>query len=207
MKRIIITGFVFLFYLSANAQYFGLQTGGLASNIKWRNDIYTVNTVVKPAFLAGITLDIPLKNTMAVNLALNYKWVGAALIDSTDLSALRLGYVNFDATYNYLFDMNTYQLYVEGGGYIGYLVNAQKAFKPENGDVTYEDLKIGKEPTDDILAMDIGVTIGAGVYVGNWKFGIGYMSSIIDLSPDSEVILRNKAGYLRVAYLFNRKKK
>ena len=41
--------------------------------------------------------------------------------------------------------------------------------------------------------MDIGVKIGAGVYVGSWKFGIGYMSSIIDLSPDSEIILRNKA--------------
>ena len=127
MKRIIITGFVFLFFLSANAQYFGIQGGGLASNIKWRNDIYTINTLVKPAFLAGVTLDIPIQNTMAVNLALNYKWVGAAMIDSTDIGAVQLGYVNLDVTFNYIFETNnTVRPFIEGGGYFGYLVNVRK---------------------------------------------------------------------------------
>lgn len=207
MKKIIITGFVFLFFLSANAQYFGLQGGGLAANIKWRNDIYTVNTLVKPAFLAGVTLDIPIKNTMAVNLALNYKWVGAAMTDSTDIGAVQLGYVNLDVTFNYIFETNnTVRPFIEGGGYFGYLVNAQKVFAPDGQDPYTESVNIGTESTDDIIAFDLGLTIGGGVYIKSWKFGLGYSSSIIDLSPDTEWILRNKMGYLKVTYFFGKNK-
>ena len=207
MKRIIITGFVFLFYLSANAQYFGLQAGGLASNIKWRNDIYTVNTVVKPSFMAGITLDIPIQNTMAVNLALNYKLVGAAMIDSTDLGAVQLGYVNLDVSFNYIFQTNgALRPFIEGGGYGAYLVNAQKVFKPENQDLYKEEVKVGSAIDDEIIPFDIGLMIGGGIYLKSWKFALGYQSSIIDLSPDTEWILRNKIGYLKVTYFLGKNK-
>ena len=94
MKKITITCLVLMIFLSTSAQHFGIQAGALATNVQWRNDIYTVNTLVKPGFMAGVTLDIPIKNTMAVNIGLNYKWAGAALTDSTDIAALRLGYVN-----------------------------------------------------------------------------------------------------------------
>lgn len=207
MKRIIITGFIFMFILSANAQYFGFQGGGMATNIKWRNDIYTINTLVKPAFMAGITLDIPIRNTMAVNLALNYKWVGAAMIDSTDIGAVQLGYVNLDVTFNYIFETNAaVRPYIEGGGYGAYLVNAQKIFKPENQDGYTESVKIGSSSTDEIIAWDLGLTIGGGIYLKSWKFGLGYSESIIDLSPDSEWILRNKMGYLKATYFFGKNK-
>lgn len=207
MKKFIITGFILMFFLSANAQYFGVQAGGLASNIKWRNDIYTVNTLVKPAFMAGVTLDIPIQKTMAVNLALNYKWVGAAMIDSTDIGAVQLGYVNLDATFNYIFETDgAVRPFIEGGGYAAYLVNAQKVFKPENQDAYTEGVKIGNEATDEIIAWDLGLTIGGGVYLNSWKFSLGYSESIIDLSPDSEWILRNKMGYLKATYFFGKNK-
>lgn len=204
-KSIILVGLFLLFCMGTIAQHFGLQAGGVASNVQWRNDIFTVNTIVKPGFLAGVTLDIPLNNSMVVNTAINYKCIGAAMADTSDLAAIRLGYVNLDVTYDYLFDMKTYQLYVEGGGYLGYLVKAENIIKPENGDKTTEDLNIGTETTDDIKPLDIGLTIGAGVYLNKWKFGIGYQGGIINLSPGDEYILRNKMGYLRVAYLLNKK--
>jgi len=204
-KSIILVGLFLLFGMGTFAQHFGIQGGGLASNVQWRNDIFTVNTIVKPGFLAGITLDIPLKNTMVINTAINYKCIGAAMIDSTDLASIRLGYINLDVTYDYLFDMKTYQLYVEGGGYLGYLVKAENINKPENGDKTKEDLKIGTATTDDIKPLDVGLTIGAGVYLNKWKFGIGYQGGIINISPGEEYIFRNKTGYLKVAYLLNKK--
>ena len=206
MKRIVFLSLITFLGFSLQAQHFGLQAGVLASNIKWRNEFYTINSIVKPGFMAGITLDIPLKNTMAINLALNYKWTGASFIDSTNLSSVRFGYINFDATYDYIFDMGSYQLYAEGGGYIAYLVSAKKGLKPENEDVSFENLNIGTSETDDIKPWDMGLTVGVGVYLGKWKFGIGYQGSVINLSPGTEWILRNKVGYLRAAFFFNRKK-
>ncbi|MBU2553191.1 MAG: PorT family protein [Bacteroidetes bacterium] len=206
MKRFITTVLVLFLFLSLNAQRFGVQGGGMLSNMKWRNDYFTLNTTVKPGFLLGVTYDLPLKNTMALNFALNYKCVGAAFIDSTDLASVRLGYVNLDIAYDYIFDMNKYKLYAEGGGYFGYLVRAQSVWKHKDQDTKTENLNIGTNDSDDILPMDVGVTFGVGVYYGVWKFGIGYQSSIINLSPDKNHVLRNQMGFLRATYFFGNKK-
>ena len=153
------------------------------------------------------SLDIPIKNTMAVNLALNYKWVGAAMNDSTDLGAVQLGYANLDVTFNYIYETTfAVRPFIEGGGYGAYLVNAQKVFAPDGQDPYTESVNIGNSSTDDITAWDIGLTIGGGVYLNNWKFAVGYSESIIDLSPDTEWILRNKMGYAKVTYFFGKKK-
>lgn len=207
MRKIIIIGFIFIISLSANAQYFGLQAGGIASNIKWRNDIYTVNTILKPAFQAGVTLEIPIKNTMAVNTALNYKWMGADMIDSTDIGSVQLGYVNLDVTFNYIFETNVaVRPFIEGGGYGAYLVHAQKVFKPEKEEAYTESVKIGTASTDEIIAWDLGLTIGGGIYIKSWKFGLGFTASVIDLSPDTEWFLGNKMTYLKAIYFFGKGK-
>jgi hypothetical protein len=200
---------IMAFTLIGFTQHFGFQGGGMAANIKYRNDMYTLNTYVKPAFLAGIALEIPIKNTMAVTTALNYKWVGAAFNDDSDLAAYRLGYVNLDATFNYIFDMvPVVQPYVEGGGFLAYLVNASSVRNPEGtDDVIKKDLDIGTAKEDDIKPWDAGFSIGAGVYLNKWKFGVGYQESFINLSPDPDFLLWNKMGYLRATYFINRKKK
>ena len=129
-KKITIAEFVLLLVATSYAQHFGIQAGGLVSNFVQRTDLYSVNTVPKPGVIAGITLDIPLKNTMALNMGLNYKWCGAALLDSTDVAATRLGYINFDFTYDYIFEtVGKIRPYVEGGGYAGYLVRAYTVYK------------------------------------------------------------------------------
>lgn len=207
MKRLIILFVVFfILNVAGVAQYFGIHGGALATNVQWRDNYYTLNTLVKPGFMAGITLEFPIKNIMAVNTALNYKWTGASFIDSTDIAAVRLGYVNLDITVNYIFEGKTVRPYVEGGTYLGYLVTARSVFKPENKDVEYENLQVGFDKDDEIIPLDFGWTIGGGVYLRNWKFGLGYQASFINLSPDGEHILRNKIGYLRATFFFNRKK-
>lgn len=188
------------------AQHFGVQGGGVLSNIKWRNDVFTVNTFVKPGFLAGIAVDFPLNNNMAISTALNYKWVGAALSQANDLSSLRLGYINLDFTYNYIFDLETFQIYLEGGGYAAYLANAESIYKPEGQDAYSEEVKIGYDETDEIIPFDFGIEIGGGFYLGKWKLGLGYQTSLIDLSPNNEQLLWNKIGTIKATYFFNRNK-
>jgi hypothetical protein len=207
MKKLILTTLLGVLFLTSNAQYFGFQAGALASDILWRNDLYTLNTLPKPGFIAGVTLDIPIKNTMAVNLALNYKWTGASRLDSTDVSAVRLGYINLDATFNYIFETNAaVRPYIEGGGFGAYLVNAQSIYIPDGEDSYSEDVKVGNSNDDEIIPWDFGLTIGGGIYLKSWKFGAGYSATVIDLSPTSEFILRNSMGYLKATFFLGKKK-
>lgn len=76
----------------------------------------------------------------------------------------------------------------------------------DQGDIAREDIKVGTSEDDDIVAYDIGLTIGGGVYYKSWKFGFGYSGSIIDLSPNKDLILRNKIGYLKATYFFGKNK-
>jgi hypothetical protein len=99
------------------------------------------------------------------------------------------------------------QPYVEGGGFLGYLVNASTVSNFDGNNIVKEDLKIGSSKGDDIKPWDAGFSIGAGVYLNKWKFGIGYQESFINLSPDPDFWLWNKMGYLRATYFINRKKK
>lgn len=203
-KLFLLLGFFITSSMLLQAQHIGIQGGGVLSNVSWRNDLATLNTKIKPGFLAGITLDIPLNNSMVINTAINYKTMGTWLNDSTDLASFNLGYVNLDATYNYIFDMKSFQIYAEGGGYISYLVIAKSIYKPTNEDRYTEDLKIGTSEDDDLGHLDLGLTIGAGVYLGKFKFGVGYQAGVLDVSHSNDYIFINRMGYLRAAYFFNR---
>ena len=206
-KSIIIIGLLLMFSMSGIAQNFGVQGGGMAANVRYRDNMYSLNTRVKPAFLVGVTLEFPIKTTMAVNTALNYKWVGAAFFgDSTDIHALQLGYVNLDLTFNYIFDMvTTVKPFVEGGGYAAYLTNATQVDIAEDGSYSNSSINIGTAVTDDIKPWDAGFTIGGGVYINKWKFGAGYQASFMNLSPQKDLYLWNKMGYLKATYFFGKK--
>ena len=207
MKKLILSTFILLFTFTSYAQYFGIQAGALASNVKWRNEHYTLNTLLKPGFILGVTMDIPIQQTMAVNLALNYKWAGAGMIDTTNVEELQLGYINLDVTFNYIFQTTSeVRPYIEGGGFGAYLVNSKLAIMDNQGDLIREDIKVGTSEDDDIVPYDIGLTIGGGIYYRSWRFGFGYSESIIDLSPNKDLILRNKIGYLKATYFFGKKK-
>jgi len=168
MKQIkIVLSLIVVLSFTGNAigQHIGIQAGGLLSNIKWRNELYTVNTFTKAGAMGGITLDIPLKNDMVFNTALNYKYMGTVIKDSSALGSMRFGFINLDLTYCYLFDMKTFQIYIEGGGYVGYMVNASRVDKPEGEDEEVTDLEIGTSSDDQIKPWDMGLSIGGGVYL------------------------------------------
>lgn len=208
MKRIIAFSLIILaFALTSSAQYFGLQAGGLLSNVNWKNKNVTANTKIKPGFLAGISLEIPVHKSMAINTALNYKVMGASMWDTASFAALRLHYINFDVTFNYIFKLGSVEPYIEAGPYLAFAVKAQEVYQPDSVDTFKEDLKIGTSKDDDIRPLDAGFTIGVGLYVSNFKFGLGYSHGFVNISPGDDYSIRNRNGYLRVTYFINRKKK
>ena len=206
MKKFTITFLLLVIFITTSiAQHFGIQAGGMATNVRWRNEYFTLNTLPKPGFMAGITLDIPVAEKMTIMTALNYKWVGAVYNDTSDVSAIHLGYVNLDITFNYIFtDVKVVHPYVEGGTYVAYMVNSNRVVKSKDENANYEDLKVGFDEQDNIIPWDFGWTIGGGVYLDKWKLGIGYQASMINLSPSKDLVLRNRMGYLRATYFFNR---
>jgi hypothetical protein len=204
-KSIILIALLTAMALPGMAQHFGIQAGGMLSNVRWRNEYFTLNTLPKEGFMAGVALDIPVAEKMSILTALNYKWIGTVYNDTSDVSSMQLGYVNLDITFNYVFtDVKVVHPYVEGGTYVAYMVNSNRVIKAKDDNANYDDLKVGTSETDHIKPWDFGWTIGGGVYLDEWKFGAGYQASMINLSPNSDYVLRNSAGYLRVTYFFNR---
>lgn len=206
MKRNLIVLSILLLSVSFAHAQFGVQVAGTAANMLWDNStLYTINTKIKPGAQIGLTYDIPLANKMVINTGLNYKHAGTWIRDNKDVAAMRLNYINLDVTYNYIFNIANLEIYAEGGGYAGYAISGKIKYRLENADDYEETLSIGtSEIDDDIKPIDGGLTIGAGIYFGSFKFGIGYMHGLVNISTQDDQTMRNRNGYLRVAYLFGR---
>ncbi len=213
MKKILLLLVGLSIFGMANAQHFGLFAGPQMTNMSMENATLIVKTNFKPGFFAGFTVDFPLNNNMVINSSISYKTGGtiidngSLLDDDTEVLVLRTDNISLDLTYLYLFDLNTIQLYAEGGGYLGYAMGGKYVYKPKDGDKYTEPLKIGSSDTDDLKAFDFGITIGAGVYMNKFKFGLGFQQGLFNLSTsdDSQDVARNQAVFAKVAYFFNRK--
>ena len=187
------------------AQHFGVQAGGSLSNMKYKTDLFTYNSKIKPSFFMGLTVDIPLNNTMVLNTALNYKNAGTWIHENKDILAVRLNYINLDITYNYLIPVGDLMLFAEGGGYIAYALGGKWIYKPDEGSNEEEKINFGTSEADDMKPLDVGLIIGGGIYFGKAKFGFDYNPGLLNLSTYSGETLRNWSISLKAAYLINRK--
>lgn len=205
MKKILSLFFlVSIICISANAQHFGVRAGGLLSRTMFRSDTYTENTRVKPGFIIGAAVDIPLKNTMALNTSLNFKALGTWIIYGDDLMVIRQNYIDLDVTYEYIFHISELEFFAQGGGYLAFCVGGKVIDKPENGDKTDRKLEVGTSNTDDIKPMDAGLIIGGGIYFGKVRFSASYQFGLANLSNTDNEKIKNRAGVLTCTYFFNR---
>lgn len=213
MKRFLLVLLGLGLFSFANAQHFGVQAGPNFSTMKMETDVVEIKTNLKPGFFVGFTVDFPLNNKMLINTAINYKTAGTSidngpLIDeNTKVLVIKTDNITFDLTYNYIFPLNSIELYAEGGGYVGYAISGKMAYTPKEGEVTKETLNLGSDKTDDLKAFDAGLIIGAGVYVNKFKFGLGYQYGLSNLSTSEDVQdeIKNSSIYASIGYFFNRK--
>jgi hypothetical protein len=61
--------------------------------MKITTDVAGFNTKIKPGFIAGVVVEFPLKNNMAINTSLNFKSIGTWIKDGGDLTSWRLNYL------------------------------------------------------------------------------------------------------------------
>ncbi|NOR87030.1 MAG: outer membrane beta-barrel protein [Bacteroidales bacterium] len=213
MKRILLVLLGLSLFSFANAQHFGIHAGPEMSTMKMETDIIEIKTNLKPGFFVGLTVDFPLNNKMLLNTSINYKTAGTSidngpLIDeNTKVLVIKTDNISFDLTYNYVFPLNSIELYAEGGGYLGYAISGKMAYTPKEGEKYNETLKLGSEKTDDLRAFDAGLIIGAGVYLNKFQFGLGYQYGLNNLSTSEDVqdAIKNRSYYATIGYLFNRK--
>lgn len=194
----------------ANAQHFGLQAGGKITNMGITQDndtlISIAETKIKPGFMVGITLDLPLNNSMVINTALNFTTAGTWQHYGKDINAVQLGYINLDVTYEYIFNIGDLEIFAEGGGYLGYAVLGKNVYKPETGDKVDTDIEFGSE-VNELKPIDAGFVIGAGIYFGNIKLSADYQHGLVNMSNDEtdNERIKNRGGALKFTYFFNRK--
>lgn len=189
--------------IASFAQHFGVQAGGLISNMKVKSDLYTVNSRIKPGFIIGGVVEFPFNETMAITGSLNYKTMGTWIKSGDDKSGTSLGYIDLDVCYEYIFALGDIEIFGIGGMYTAYAVTGKWITKID-GDKNTGDLDIGSDDTDHIRGFDVGLIIGGGVYLGKMKFTMSFQQGLANLSNDDDEKVRNVAGVLTFAYFFNR---
>ncbi len=205
MKRIITLLFIASISTCIFAQYFGFRGGGTLSQMVITTDIISYNTKVKPGFVAGVVFEYPLKNTMALHTSVNFKSIGTWIHDDQDITGWRVNYLDLDVCYEYIFNFDAVEVFVQGGGYAAYALYGKEVYKPENGSTETNDLKIGTSDDDVIKPFDVGVIIGGGVYFGNIRLSASFQPGLINLSNVDDWVIWNRVGELSFVYLFNRK--
>ena len=222
MKKLVLIIIVGLFSAGLQAQSFGVQGGGVLSGILYANNqenaIIIAKTNLKPGFMAGITFDLPINENMFLNFGTGIKTLGATVIDGLYLHPdstsegilIKTNNIYLNATFNYKFSFDKIDVFAEGGAYSGYTISGKRIIKPKTGDNIESDLKIGSEETDDLLPIDFGYIIGAGIYLNkSVKFSVGYQHGLLNLTTAKEdrygPVRKNRMGYITVAYMFNSK--
>lgn len=205
MKKIITIIIIAALPTALFAQHFGVRLGGAIADMRMSTDTISYNTKIKPGFIAGIVMEYPLKNTMAINTSLNFKSVGTWIHEDLDITGWRMNYLDLDVSYEYIFDLGEAEVFAQGGGYLAYALYGKEIFKPENGEKTTENLNIGTSDEDVLKPFDAGLIIGAGVYFGKIRLSASYQPGLVSISNVDGWRIRNQVGSLSFIYLFNRK--
>ena len=219
MKKLLLLSLVGLFALSAQAQSFGVQAGGVLSGMLYGDNqeysLTVAKTNLKPGFMLGVTFDAPINESMFLNFSVGFKTLGATVVNEFHLHPdsvitgllFKTNNIYLNATYNYMFSFDHLDVFLEGGAYSGYAISGQKVIQPKDGNEITKDLNIGTDKTDDIIPIDFGFTVGAGIYINkSFKFSVGYQHGLLNLRPAKEdrygAVKRNRMGYITFAYMF-----
>jgi hypothetical protein len=111
-----------------------------------------------------------------------------------------LNYIVVPARLAYTFDIASLGIFIEAGPYFGFGLGG-KMKGTANGQTEEEDITFGSEE-DDLKNPDIGLSAGAGVYVGPIRAAINYDPGLVNLSNFEASSVKTGSLIISVAFLF-----
>jgi hypothetical protein len=205
------------------SQEFGIKAGFNSSNMHIVNNrlFFTDDSNMKTGFHIGATAEFPLTEIFSLETGLLLSTKG--FIFRNQLNELNIGF-NYESKVNlstlYLdipvtAKASSYiggtKIYFVFGPYVGIgLSGKMKGEVSIDGETTSQEIDIewGSDiASSDLKRMDFGLIIGAGVELNSIQIGLNYSLGLANISPQTNVKIRNRVLGISVGYRFGKKKK
>lgn len=207
VAKILIVAFMLSAGMESFAQIVGVKAGLNLSNmlVKDDDDTYSDDLKMKPGLHLGVTAEIPLDEMISFETGLfftqkGYKYEQSFMGETVDIQ-LNLNYLEIPLQGKATFDVGGAQIYGLFGPYVGFGLSGKYKYNDDDDDVEWGS----DEDESDYKRLDFGVTVGAGVQVDAFAFGLSYGLGLANISPYSDGGFREKNRVLgiSVAYRFS----
>ncbi len=211
--------FIMILPIGLYAQVFGVRGGLNLSKMTMKSEDMDLSDdfEIKPGLHIGPTVEFPLSENSSIEAALllSQKGIKDSYKETYDggyyesKMVLNLWYIDIPILYKYKFQIgDKIQLFPALGPYVGIGLSgkSKNEFKSNYGNETHSsDIEWGSdEETDMLKRLDAGLTIGGGLDINAFEFGINYNVGIANISTYTEqsTKIKNKVLQFYCTYKF-----
>ncbi len=165
------------------------------------SDGYSFSPKNNVGFNAGISVDIPMLESLYLQSGLYYTVKGYKLEDEeySYTETCTPAYLELPILASYRYNISDYtQLQINFGPYLAYGIAGKYKWEDNDGEEDDDD----KYFDDDTNKFDAGLAFGAGVTFGHIFVGINYDLGLTNILKDSEGSLKNRCLSINVGYNF-----
>jgi hypothetical protein len=149
-----------------------VQAGVNSSSVSFSVEGFSIETSSLIGFHAGVNYTNKISNSLYLTPGLLFSQKGGSLEfdfgGSSEESKIKLNYVDIPVIFSYQSNPEK-GFFAEGGPYFGILLSA---------DADGEDVK------EDFSSLDIGLGLGVGYDLGQFKIGVRYNLGLTDLNAE-----------------------
>ncbi len=213
MKKIILLGIVLSLSLSSFSQTrFGIKGGLSLADVSIKSEGIGIDiTDVKPGFHIGAVVDYSLTEIIDLETGLMFETKGlkskASILGGASGKAVTTtSYLSIPINLKASYDFRDFGVYGLFGPYVGVALSSKDKYTGDYKDLmgmSEYDNKIGNSDTDDIKTMDFGLSLGAGVEVNEFLFGVEYDLGLANIIPggDSDNFMKNRVFKISVGIM------
>jgi opacity protein-like surface antigen len=215
LSTLLLFAFIAIFSSQSYAQIIAVQGGLNLSNMMEKDDdeTYSDDYNTKPGFHLGVTAEFPLSDANSFQTGLLVSTKGMKIDESDDFGSYEvtanLVYLEIPLLFKKSFELNGGNKFFGAvGPYIGYgvagTIKSKVDFMGETEE-DEEDINWGSDDEDDIKPFDFGLSIGAGLEVNSFLFGISYDYGLANMAIDTDngYMLQNRVIKFSLGYLLN----
>ncbi|MDR0981859.1 MAG: PorT family protein [Culturomica sp.] len=183
---------------------FGIRSGVNFAKQSVSSDGYSFSSKNNVGFNIGVSIDIPMMESLYLQSGLYYTVKGYKIKEDedryeyTEKAAPAYLEVPFLASYRYNFSDFT-QLQINFGPYFAYGIGGKYKLSFDN----YDDENESSDYFGDgIKKFDAGLAIGAGLTFGHTFVGINYDLGLTNILKDSDDSMKNRCLSINIGYNF-----
>jgi len=201
MKKLGVIALLLFLSAQLHAQKIGIKVGANLADARIEDGGVSVDTKSKIGFQAGISADFKIAGGFGINTGIEFAQKGTKFDEEflgVEVSTT-LNYLIVPARLAYTFETGSIGIFIEAGPYFGYGLGG-KMKGSYMGQTEEEDITFGSEE-GDLKNPEIGLSVGAGVYVGPIRAAINYDPGLTNLSNIDTESIKTGSLILSVAFL------